>query len=47
MTLDQKRRPKEGEDLNIAATHVLAVAMDNLIEDLQIPWWVSDDPPDW
>ena len=37
MTLDQKRGPKEGVDLNIAATHALAVAMDNLIDDLQIP----------
>ena len=37
MTLDQKRGPKEGEDLNIAATHALAVAMDNLIDDLEIP----------
>ena len=37
MTLDQKLGPKEGVDLNIAATHALAVAMDNLIDDLQIP----------
>ena len=37
MTLDQKRGPKEGEDLNIAATHALAFVMDNLIDDLQIP----------
>ena len=37
MTLDQNRGPKEGEHLNTAATHALTVAMDNLIDDLQIP----------
>ena len=37
MRLDQKRGPKEGQDLNIAATHAMAVAMDNLFDDLQIP----------
>ena len=36
LTLDQKRGPREDEDLNIGATHTLAVAMDNLINDLQI-----------
>ena len=37
LTLEQQRGPKEGEDLNIAATHALAVATDNLIGDLKIP----------
>ena len=37
ITLDQKFGPREGEDLNIGATYALAVAMDNLINDLQIP----------
>ena len=37
LTLDQKRGPKEGEDLNIGTTHAIAVATDNLIEDLKIP----------
>ena len=37
ITLRQKRGPRECEDLNIGATHALAVAMNNLIEDLQIP----------
>ena len=37
LTLGQQRGPKEGEDLNIGATHALAVATDNLIEDLKIP----------
>ena len=42
-SLDQKRGPKEGEDLNIGATHALAVATDNLIEDLKIPedYWMT------
>ena len=29
ITLDQNSGPREGEDLNISATHALAVAMDN------------------
>ena len=37
ITLDQKRGPRECEDLNIGATHALVLAMDNLTEDLQIP----------
>ena len=41
--LDQKRGPKDGEDLNIGATHVIAVATVNLIEDLKIPedYWMT------
>ena len=44
LTLDQQRGPNDGEDLNIAATHALAVATDNLIEELKIPedcWMTS------
>ena len=37
MTLNQKLGPKEGEDLNIGATHAMAVSMDNLVEELKIP----------
>ena len=41
MTLDQQRPAKEGEDLNIGATH--AIATDNLIEELKIPedYWMT------
>ena len=35
MTLDQQRSAKEGEDLNIVAVHVIAMATDNLIKELQ------------
>ena len=43
LSLDKKRGPKDGEDLNIGATHALAVATDNLIEDLKIPedYWMT------
>ena len=43
LTLDQQRGPNGGEDLNIAATHALAVATDNLIEELKIPedYWMT------
>ena len=43
LELDQQRGPKEEEDLNIGATHALAVATDNLIEDLKIPedYWMT------
>lgn len=43
LTLDHKRGPKEGEDLNIGATHAIVVATDNLIEDLKIPedYWMT------
>ena len=43
LTLDQQRGPKEGEDLNIGATHAWAVATDKLIEDLKIPedYWMT------
>ena len=37
MTLDQQRGPKEDEDLDVEATHAIAVATDNLIEELKIP----------
>lgn len=37
LSLDQKRSPKDGEDLNIGAPQAIAVATDNLIEDLKIP----------
>ena len=42
-SLDQKRSPKDGEDLNIGATHAIAVATENLIEDLKIPedYWMT------
>ena len=35
LSLDQKRGLRDGEDLNIGATHAIAVATDNLIEDLK------------
>ena len=43
LTLDQQRGPNDGEDLNIAATHALAVATDNLIEELKITkdYWMT------
>ena len=43
LTLDQKRRQKEDEDLNIGATHAIAVAIDNLVEELKIPddYWMT------
>ena len=43
LTLDQQSGPREGEDLNIGATHALAVATDNLIEDLKISedYWMT------
>ena len=43
LSLDPKRGPKDGEDLNIGATHAIAVATDNLIEDLKIPedYWIT------
>ena len=43
LSLDQTRGPKDGEDLNIGATHAIAVATDNLIEDLKIPedYWMT------
>jgi len=43
MTLDQQRPTKEGEDLNIGATHAIAVGTDNLIEELKIPedYWMT------
>lgn len=37
LSLNQKRGPKEGEDIHVGATHAIAVAKDKLIEDLQIP----------
>ena len=42
LTLDQQRGPKEGEDL-IGARHALAVATDNLTEDLKLPedYWMT------
>ena len=43
LTLDQQRGPKDGEDLNIGATHALAVATDNLIEEMKIleDYWMT------
>ena len=43
LTLDQKRGQKEDEDLNIGATHAIAVAIDNLVEELKIPddYWMT------
>ena len=43
LTLDQQRGPKDGEDLNIGATHALAVGTDNLIEEMKIPedYWMT------
>ena len=35
--IDQKRELKEKEDLNIGATHAIAVGIDKLVEDLKIP----------
>ena len=42
-TLDQQRGPKDGEDLNNGATHALAVATGNLIEEMKIPedYWMT------
>lgn len=37
MTLDQQRPPQPNEDLNIGATHAIAVAADQLIDELNIP----------
>ena len=43
LTLDQKRGLKENEDLNIGATHAIAVGIDKLVEDLKIPdnYWMT------
>ena len=43
MTLDQQRPLQESEDLNIGATHGIATATDNLIEELNIPedYWMT------
>lgn len=43
LTIDQKRGQKENEDLNIGATHAIAVAIDNLVEELKIPgdYWMT------
>jgi len=43
MNLDQQHGPKEDEDLNIGATHAIAVTTDNLIEELKIPedYWMT------
>ena len=43
MTLDQQRPPQESEDLNIGATHAIATAADQLIEELDIPedYWMT------
>lgn len=38
LTLDQQRAAKDHEDLNIAATHAIATATDNLIDELKIPF---------
>ena len=43
MTLDQQREQKPNGDLNIGATHAIAVATDNLIDELKIPedYWMK------
>lgn len=43
LTIDQKRGQKETEDLNIGATHAIAAAIDNLVEELKIPgdYWMT------
>lgn len=43
MTLDQKRSPKESEDMNIAATYAIADVTDKLIDELKIPedYWMT------
>ena len=43
LTLDQQRAPRKEEDLNIRATHAIAVATDNLIDELKIPndYWMT------
>lgn len=43
LTLDQQRAAKDHEDLNIAATHAIATATDNLIDELKIPfdYWMT------
>lgn len=43
LTLDQQRGPKEEEDLHVEATHAIAVGIDKLVEDLQIPedYWMT------
>lgn len=37
MASEQKRGPKPDEDLNIAATHAIAVAVDKIAEENNIP----------
>lgn len=43
MTLDQQRPPRKEEDLSVGATHAIAVAKDNLIDELKIPhdYWMT------